>query len=32
VARLTLASDVSIHEGGAHDVVVRDMRNTPSDT
>jgi IMP dehydrogenase len=32
VARLTLASDVSIHEGGAHDVLVRDMRNTPSDT
>jgi IMP dehydrogenase len=28
-ARLTLASAVSIHEGGAHDVMVKDARNTP---
>ncbi|MDB4985825.1 MAG: inosine 5-monophosphate dehydrogenase [Myxococcaceae bacterium] len=28
-ARLTLASAVSIHEGGAHDVMVKDARNSP---
>ena len=28
-ARLTLASAVSIHEGGAHDVMVKDARNNP---
>ena len=28
-ARLTLASAVSIHEGGAHDVMVKDVRNSP---
>jgi IMP dehydrogenase len=28
-ARLTVASSVSIHEGGAHDVMVKDARNSP---
>ena len=30
-ARLTLASAVSIHEGGAHDVILKDARVTPSE-
>jgi IMP dehydrogenase len=28
-ARLTVASTVSIHEGGVHDVIVKDGRNSP---
>jgi IMP dehydrogenase len=28
-ARITLASAVSIHEGGVHDVMLKDARNTP---
>jgi IMP dehydrogenase len=28
-ARITLASAVSIHEGGVHDVMLKDVRNTP---
>ncbi|PTL76005.1 IMP dehydrogenase [Vitiosangium sp. GDMCC 1.1324] len=28
-ARLTVASAVSIHEGGVHDVILRDMRSVP---
>ncbi|WNG45213.1 IMP dehydrogenase [Archangium minus] len=31
-ARLTVASSVSIHEGGVHDVIPRDMRSVPSET
>ena len=27
-ARLTVASAVSIHEGGAHDVILKDSRST----
>ena len=30
-ARLTLASAVSIHEGGAHDVILKDTRVTPTE-
>jgi IMP dehydrogenase len=30
-ARLTVASAVSIHEGGAHDVILKDVRSTPSE-
>jgi IMP dehydrogenase len=30
-ARLTVASAVSIHEGAAHDVILKDSRGTPSD-
>ena len=30
-ARLTLASAVSIHEGGAHDVILKDARVTPTE-
>jgi IMP dehydrogenase len=28
-ARLTVASAVSIHEGGAHDVTLKDTRTNP---
>lgn len=30
-ARLTIASAVSIHEGGAHDVILKDVRSVPSE-
>jgi IMP dehydrogenase len=30
-ARLTVASAVSIHEGGAHDVILKDSRSSPSE-
>ena len=30
-ARITVASTVSIHEGSAHDVLLKDPRNTPTD-
>jgi IMP dehydrogenase len=30
-ARLTVASAVSIHEGAAHDVILKDSRSTSSD-
>jgi IMP dehydrogenase len=30
-ARLTVASTVSIHEGGVHDVMLKDSRSTPSE-
>jgi len=30
-ARITLASAVSLHEGGVHDVMLKDARNTPSE-
>lgn len=30
-ARLTVASAVSIHEGGAHDVILKDTRSSPSE-
>lgn len=31
-ARITLASTVSIHEGGVHDVMLKDARNSPRET
>jgi IMP dehydrogenase len=30
-ARLTVASAVSIHEGGVHDVMIKDARTSPRD-
>jgi IMP dehydrogenase len=32
MARLTVASTVSIHEGGVHDVMLKDTRTSPRDT